>query len=86
MNDTSVDVESMVAEHYRRLTPEQRMRIASDMFATAWTIVESSLPPGLSPRERRLAVARRFYGHELPEAALIAFAERAEGAGGARRS
>jgi hypothetical protein len=45
------------------------------MYDTARAIVLSSLPPGLSRRERRLAFARRFYEGELPEAALIAYAE-----------
>jgi hypothetical protein len=46
------------------------------MYDTARAIVLSSLPPDLSRRERRLAFARRFYDGELPEAALIAYAER----------
>lgn len=45
------------------------------MFETARAIVESSIPAGLSRRDRRLALARRFYQGELPEAALVAFAE-----------
>ena len=45
------------------------------MYDTARAIVLSSLPPGLSRRERRLAFAKRFYDGELPEAALIAYAE-----------
>lgn len=69
----------MVAERHRQMTPDERMRIASSMFDTARAIVESSLPPNLSRRERRLAYARRMYGTELPEAALIAFAEWPEG-------
>lgn len=52
------------------------------MFETARTIVLSSLPPNLSRGERRLAVARRFYAGELPEAALIAHAEWTPEAGG----
>jgi hypothetical protein len=75
MNDTSPEVAAMVAEHHRQMTPEERVRIASSMFDTARAIVESSLPANLSRRERRLAYARRMYGNELPEAALIAFAE-----------
>jgi hypothetical protein len=74
MNDTSPDIAAMMAEHYRQMTPEERMRIASSMFDTARAIVESSLPASLSRRERRLAYARRMYGNELPEAALVAFA------------
>ena len=75
MNDTSPEVAALVAERHRQMTPEERMRIASSMFDTARAIVESSLPESMSRRERRLAYARRMYGSELPEAALIAFAE-----------
>jgi hypothetical protein len=75
MSDTSPEVERMVAEHYQQMTPEERMRIAASMFETARVIVESSLPTTLTRRERRLAFAQRMYGDELPEAALLAFAE-----------
>jgi hypothetical protein len=75
MNDTSPKIAALVAERYRQMTLDERVRIASSMFDTARAIIESSLPPNLSRRERRLAYARRMYGNELPEAALIAFAE-----------
>lgn len=75
MSDTSLEVERMVAEHYQQMTPEERMRIAASMFETARVIVESSLPTTLTRRERRLAFAQRMYGDELPEAALLTFAE-----------
>ena len=65
----------MVAQRYQQMTPEERMRIAASMFETARVIVESSLPANLSGRERRLAFARRMYGDELPEAAMLAFAD-----------
>lgn len=75
MNDTTPEMERMVTERYRRMTPIQRMKIASSMFETARAIIESSLPPNLTGKERRLAFARRLYAGELPEAALLAFAE-----------
>lgn len=75
MSDTSAKVERLVNERYRQMTPDERMRIASSMFETARQIVESSLPPNLTRRERRLAFARRLYAGELPEAALQAFAD-----------
>ncbi len=75
MSDTSPEMERVVNERYRQMTPDQRIRIASSMFETARKIVESSLPPGLSRSERRLALARRLYAGELPECALLAFAE-----------
>ena len=74
MNDTSREMERMVTERYRLMTPDQRMRIASSMFETARAIVESSLPSNLTRRDRRLAFARRLYAGEMPEAALLAFA------------
>jgi len=75
MNDTSPEVEKIVRERYRQMSPDQRMRIASSMFETARTLVESSLPSNLTRKERRLAWARRLYAGELPEKALLAFAE-----------
>ena len=50
------------------------MRIASSMFETARAIIESSLPHNLTRRERRLAFAKWLYAGELPDAALLAFA------------
>jgi hypothetical protein len=41
------------------------------MFETARTIIQSSLPTSFAVEQRRLAVAQRLYGSELPEAALI---------------
>jgi len=75
VNDTSPEMDKMVAERCKLMTPDRRMRIASSMFGTARTIIESSLPPNLTRRERRLAFARRLYDGELPDAALLAFAE-----------
>ena len=75
MNDTSPGMERIVTERYRRMTSDQRMRIASSMFETARQIVESSLSTNMTRRERRLAFARRLYAGELPEAALLAFAD-----------
>jgi hypothetical protein len=75
MSDTSPKVEVMVRERYRQMTPDERVRIAASMFETARAIVISSLPLELDRRQRRLALARRLYANELPEAALRSFAE-----------
>jgi len=75
VNDTSPEMERMVTERYKLMSPDQRMRIASSMFETARAIIESSLPLTLTRRERRLAFARRLYSGELPDAALLAFAD-----------
>ena len=80
MTDTSPEFQKMVDDRYRAMTPEERVRIASGMYDLARQIVESSLPPGLSREQRRLAVIRRFYEGELPEAALLAYARYDSGA------
>ena len=68
-------MEKMIADRYKLMTPDRRMRIASSMLETAKAIVESSLPLNLTRRERRLAFAKRLYAGELPDAAFLAFAE-----------
>ena len=75
MSDTLAKFSVLVSERHAQMSAAERMQIASDMFDTARKIIESSLPGTLSRRERRLAVARRLYNDELPEAALIAHAE-----------
>jgi hypothetical protein len=74
MSDTSARVSRLVYEHHQAMTAAERWQVAASLFETARAIVESSLPPGLTIEQRRLAVARRFYGTELPEAALLAHA------------
>lgn len=74
MSDTSPSMAEKVAARHRDMTPEERWQAASFLFETARAIVDSSLPADLSPVERRLAWARRFYGSELSDAALTAFA------------
>lgn len=79
MNDTSPAIAALVARRHQEMSPLERMQAASAMFDTARAIVESSLPRELCRRDRRLALAKRIYGAELPEIALIAFAEWPEG-------
>ena len=74
MNDTSAAVAQLVADHHRDMTPEERLHVAASLYETARTIVDSSLPQNLTREQRRLAIVRRLYGNELPEAALIAHA------------
>ena len=75
MNDTSPEIERLVEVRYQRMTPDERMKIASSMFETARAIVEASIPMTLSYCERRLAFVRRMYGDELSEAAMQAYAD-----------
>jgi hypothetical protein len=74
MNDTSAAISKLVDDRYRAMTPADRRLATSSLFETARTIVESSLPSGLTMEQRRLAIVRRLYQNELPEAALVAHA------------
>lgn len=74
MNDTDPAIAALVTARYAAMSPLERLRIASSMFDTARAIVASSLPPGLTREERRYRIAKRFFGDELPEAALRAHA------------
>jgi hypothetical protein len=76
LSDTSDTVACLVAKKHASMTPEERMRVASDLYEAARSIVDSSLSPGLTGAERRLAMARRFYGTDVPDAMLIAWSIR----------
>ena len=72
--DTHPAIATMVHARHLALSPEERMRAAAEMFEVARLIIDASLPPDLSAIERRLAFAKRMYGDELPEDALLAHA------------
>lgn len=66
MNDTSPEVEALIAERYRAMSGAERVRIAAGMFETARTLVLASLPQPIDGRAARAALCRRLYP-ELPE-------------------
>lgn len=71
MQDTTPEFQRLVDERYRRLSPAERVCICTEMFDTARSLVEASLPAGLEPIERRRRISERFYG----ELARRAFAD-----------
>ena len=81
MNDTTDAFAKVVLERYRSMTPAERWLVASSLFETAREIIQSSLPNDFTVEQRRLAVAKRLYGDELPEAALIAHAKHVSATG-----
>ena len=72
MNDTSPEIEAILAGRFAAMTGSDRALMAMQMFETAQQIVLSSLDPNLDERQRRRELCRRFYGDEL---ALAAFPE-----------
>lgn len=62
VQDTTPEFLKRVAEGYASMTPEERVRVCTEMFDSAFALVEASLPEGLDPAEQRFRVCERFYG------------------------
>jgi hypothetical protein len=65
MQDTPSEFQRFVDEHYRRLTPAERVRLCTEMFDAARSLAESTLPRDLSEYERKRRITERFYGPEF---------------------
>ncbi|MBV6417053.1 MAG: hypothetical protein CMLOHMNK_01686 [Steroidobacteraceae bacterium] len=74
MIDTTQEMAERVAARHAAMTVEERVRAAASMFETAWAIVEASIPAEIQGEDRHYAVLKRFYGDEMPDAALRACA------------
>jgi len=61
MNDTTPEVSKYLRERYAAMSGEERFLVGIRMFDTARTIVEASIPAGLSELQRRREICRRFY-------------------------
>lgn len=75
MKDTHLKIEAMVAARHAAMSVDERVRAATSMYDAARAIVEASIPADIVGADRRHAVLKRFYGDELPDAALRACAE-----------
>jgi hypothetical protein len=62
MRDTTPEFDALLEQSYARMAPEERVRISTEMFDTAVALVETSLPAGLDPAERRFRLCERLYG------------------------
>jgi len=67
MNDTSPEIEKLHRQMVMRLTPQERIEIACEMFAAARDVIIASLPKDLSRREFKRQLYYRTYGEPLPE-------------------
>ena len=65
MIDTTTEAEKIQSELFDKMTGEERMKIASDMFDTARTLVLASLDKNLNDTEKRKALFLRFYGNDF---------------------
>ncbi|MGD9597510.1 MAG: hypothetical protein AB7G76_03960 [Steroidobacteraceae bacterium] len=74
MIDTTPEMAQRVAERHAAMSVEERVRAAASMYETARAIVEASIPAEIQGEARHYAVLKRFYGDEMPDAALRACA------------
>jgi hypothetical protein len=65
MIDTTTKAEKIQSELFDKMTGDERMKIASDMFDTARTLVLASLDKNLNDKEKRKALFLRFYGNDF---------------------
>lgn len=65
MTDTAPEIAAIIRERMMALTGSQRFVIGTQMHEAARRMVLASLPPDLSPAERRQSLFKRFYS-ELP--------------------
>ncbi len=65
MIDTTAKAEKIQSELFSKMTGDERMKIASEMFDTARTLVLASLDKNLNDKEKRKALFLRFYGNDF---------------------
>lgn len=70
MSNTSAEVEAQFRKLMLARSPEERLAMACDMFATAKALVQAGIPEevGLKgPNQVREYLFLRFYGKDFPE-------------------
>lgn len=67
MKDTSLEMEDFHFKKMMSFAPEERFKMAVDMFDTAKAFVEASLPKSLSKTEIKIQTFLRFYGNDFSE-------------------
>jgi hypothetical protein len=72
MDDTTPAFREFHRREMMKLSPDERLRIGSEMHDSARRIVLASLPGGMSEEERMYALFLRFYSRDFDEAAKSA--------------
>jgi hypothetical protein len=67
MKDTTPEIEKMQFELMMKMTPNERIGMACEMFMSARELFLASLPQDLSDEEIKKRLYFRTYGEELPE-------------------
>lgn len=67
MNDTTPEIEKMQFELMMKMTPNQRIAMACEMFMNSRELFLASLPKDLSDEEIKKRLYFRTYGEHLPD-------------------
>lgn len=67
MKDTPPEIEKLQFEMMMRLSPNQRIAMACQIFMAAREMIIASIPKNLSEREFKKQLYERTYGEPLPE-------------------
>lgn len=78
VNDTSPEMERRVRELMMNRSGDERLKMASDMFNAARTLVMASLSSQFSELEARVQLCERFYGGEVDVKAFSSALRRKE--------
>ena len=67
MKDTTPEIEKIQFELMLKMTPNQRIAAACEMFMSARELFLNSLPEDISEKEKKELLFYRTYGEHLPE-------------------
>ncbi len=67
MNDTSPEIENMQFEMMLKMSANQRIKMACEMFMSAREMFLHSLPKDLTENEVKKQLYYRTYGEHLPD-------------------
>lgn len=67
MNDTTPEIEKIQFELMMKMSPNQRIAMACEMFMAARESFLRSLPKDLPEKEVKKQLYYRFYGEHLPD-------------------
>lgn len=66
MNDTPPEIAELVRQKLMACSGAERFVMGTRMFDAARTMVLASMPPSLSPHERKRQLYERIYGQPAP--------------------
>ena len=67
MNDTSTEIRHMQIAIAKRMTANERIAMACEMYMSTRKLILGSLPTSLTKSEKLAELYKRLYGEKLPD-------------------